>query len=268
MINNFNNYINKNIFYNANLLKSPLTITFFIILVFKSNYYDLKTLKLCDYMSPRSDIFMRMNMKYNINKYQFREKTLVKILDIIKKQDHTKPDGHLFFGDSIIEGIPNDLPIINNGISGMSSEVIETLLDELVIKFNPRAVYLHVGTNDLGNTVMASPRDIALNIQRIMLIIQRNLPNAKLFVISTLPCLDEFESFYATGKGIRSNDLHQILNIEIQDHLKHTNVTYLDLHSHLLNGDGSVKSGFYQDGLHLNEEGYQFLIQKFKNMIQ
>ncbi|CAM3600620.1 GDSL-type esterase/lipase family protein [Erysipelothrix urinaevulpis] len=207
---------------------------------------------------------MKLNMPYNIDKYQFREGALIKILNIIKKQKETPKNQTLFFGDSLVEHIPNHFPIINNGISGMSSAPLEHLLDELVVKFEPNQVFLHIGTNDLGGTSMVSPREIAWKIVRIMLILQQCLPDAKLYVISTLPCLDELESYQATGKGIRNNDLVDIINKEVQEHLVHTKAQFIDLNSAMKNSDGSIKKEFYVDGLHIKTEAYEYLSKKIK----
>ncbi|CAM3600802.1 GDSL-type esterase/lipase family protein [Erysipelothrix urinaevulpis] len=206
---------------------------------------------------------MKETMKYNINKYQLREFALTKILDIIHKQATTAKHQPLFFGDSLIEGIPSQYPILNHGISGMSSEMLEHLLDELVIKFEPSHVFLHIGINDLATTTLASPRDIAWNIVRIMLILNQCLPNTKLYVISTLPCIDELSSFKQTGKGIRCNDMVNVLNEEIQEHIVHTQAKFIDLNSKLYNDDKSLKQVYYRDGMHLNDEGYHYLAQYF-----
>ena len=41
-------------------------------------------------------------------------------------------------------------------------------IDEGVIKYQPKQVVIMIGTNDLGDTVMESPRDIALNVKEIV----------------------------------------------------------------------------------------------------
>lgn len=209
---------------------------------------------------------MKLNMPYNIDKYQFREGALIKIINIIKKQETSKKNQALFFGDSLIEGIPQNYPVTINGISGISSEVMEHLLDELVVKFQPSHVFYHIGTNDLGGTTMKSPRDIAWSITRIMLILEQCLPETKFYVISTLPCIDDLESYKATGKGIRSNDLVTILNKEIQEHIVHTKAQFIDLNSHMTNSDGTVKKELFTDGLHITQEAYHYLADIIKSM--
>lgn len=209
---------------------------------------------------------MKEMMKYNADVFQFREETLEKILAIINKRKTTLENQPLIFGDSLVEGLPKELKITNNGIGGMTSGVLLNLVDELVIKFKPSKVYLHIGTNDMGDTVMASPRTIALNVKKIFAILKRNLPDTKLHIISTVPCIDEIDSMFTLGRGIRMNALHQKLNEEYQIQLQDMNVEYLDVYQYLVHKDGTVKKEFYKDGLHLNMNGYYHLIN-IKNPI-
>ena len=78
------------------------------------------------------------------------------------------------------------------------------IVDEAVIKFQPSMVFLHVGTNDMGNTVMRSYREIALNISMIVNLIKKNLPTCKIYVLSPLPCLESLQDFNHAN-GVRSN---------------------------------------------------------------
>ena len=53
----------------------------------------------------------------------------------------------------------------NCGIAGITSGMLLYFIDESVIKFQPKQLVYMIGTNDLGKTVMLSPRDIAVNIK-------------------------------------------------------------------------------------------------------
>lgn len=210
---------------------------------------------------------MRENMIYNADEYQFRKEILEKVLMVINKQNSVNKNKNLIFGDSLVEKIPSDFNIINNGIGGLTSGALLSLLDELVIKFNPQKVYLHVGTNDMGETVMASPREIATNVQKIFMILKRNLPNTKFYLISTLPCVDERDSMFTLGRGIRMNALHNKLNEEYLNYLEGMDIKFINLYQALINDDGSVKKEYYKDGLHLNKKGYIYLLDIYKKRI-
>lgn len=143
----------------------------------------------------------------------------------------------------------------------MTSDVLLNHLDELVIKYEPKEVYLHVGTNDLGETSMRSPRAIALNVLKIFTVLKNNLPNTKLFIISVVPSIDALDSMFTLGRGIRQNALHEKINQEYKIYLEPLGIKYIDLSQYLYNEDNTIKTEYYTDGLHLNEQGYIYLKQ-------
>ena len=116
---------------------------------------------------------MRENMKYDTNKYQLRESVLKRMLQIISHQKYKERNGTVFYGDSITEyfDLERFMPAIdhkyNCGIGGITSNMLLHFVDEGVLKYEPEQVFLMIGTNDLGNTLMLSPRDIALNVKEL-----------------------------------------------------------------------------------------------------
>ena len=114
---------------------------------------------------------MKENMKYDTNYYQIRELILNRMLEIVRSHRYAEPGGTVFFGDSLTElcdldkYYPEIKNKINSGICGITSDMLLHFIDEGVLKFYPSQVVIMVGTNDLGDTIGASPRDIALNIK-------------------------------------------------------------------------------------------------------
>lgn len=200
---------------------------------------------------------MRQNMIYNPGIYQLREDALKRMLEIINNQKNAEEGHTVFFGDSIFEFYdlnkyyPGKI-IYNCGIAGATTDELSWIIDEAVIKYKPKQVVLHIGTNDLGNTVMHSPRLIASNIQTITTIIQKNLPECKMIILSPLPC-DEDKQGYP--HGIRSNAfLYDIFKL-LREYLEE--VEYIDAYSDFVN----KKDYLREDGLHPNELGYERLTQ-------
>lgn len=201
---------------------------------------------------------MRENMIYNPGIYQLRESTLERMLDIIHKRRQSRPQQVVFFGDSLIEFwnlnkyITSVRNLYNCGIAGATTDQLLAMVDEAVIKYQPQTVVLLVGTNDLGNTVMHSPREIAVNVNHIAEVITHNLPHAELIILSPLPALRE--QTYPQVKGIRDNTLlKSIYDLEKE--------CVLSSHTLILNPfDLFINhEDYYEDGLHLNEKGYQVL---------
>ena len=137
---------------------------------------------------------MKENMIFNDDQYQLREFQVDRMKEVIVNNRISKENGVVFYGDSIVQGydINKYIPEINDkyncGIGGFTSETLLWICDEAVIKYKPSLVYISVGTNDLGNTNMRSPREIALNIEKLIRLVRGNLKEVKIIIASTTPC--------------------------------------------------------------------------------
>ena len=159
---------------------------------------------------------MRETMKYNPCYYQLREGQLQRILSIIQQTKIALEGGVIFFGDSItemynIEHYYQDICIkYNCGVGGATSNELLWICDEAVIKYQPKVVVMMIGINDLGNTVMLSPKEIAVNIKNIIDLIRGNCPQTQILLLSTLPCVESLRSYHQVP-GIRCNDLVEMI---------------------------------------------------------
>ena len=165
---------------------------------------------------------MRETMKYNPCYYQLREGQLQRILSIIQQTKIALEGGVIFFGDSItemynIEHYYQDISIkYNCGVGGATSNELLWICDEAVIKYQPKVVVMMIGINDLGNTVMLSPKEIAVNIKNIIDLIRGNCPQTQILLLSTLPCVESLRSYHQVP-GIRCNDLVEMIYQQCQD---------------------------------------------------
>lgn len=213
---------------------------------------------------------MRENMKYDTNVYQLREDCLTRMLEIISQQKSHRDGGTVFFGDSLTEffDIEKYMGEIDNkyncGIRGITSDMLLHFLDEGVIKYHPSQVFIMIGTNDLGNTIMASPRDIALNVKEMVEIIHYNLPNCRIHVLSCIPCLENLHGYKTTHKGIRSNDVLKMIFKEYKRVIPYEYVHMINVYPALCNKKGEPIENYYVDGLHINDQGYQALSEEMK----
>lgn len=213
---------------------------------------------------------MRENMKYDTDKYQLRESILERMLDIVHNQKDMKSQGTVFYGDSITEyfNIEKYMEEIENkyncGIGGITSDMLLHFIDEGVLKYQPSQVFLMIGTNDLGNTIMASPRDIALNVKEMVEIIHYNLPACKIHVLGCIPCLESQHGYKATKQGIRSNDVLKMILKEYKRVIPYDYVNFINVYPALCNKKGEPIENYYIDGLHINDDGYKAYSDEIK----
>lgn len=217
---------------------------------------------------------MKENMKYDTNRYQLREYVLERMLEIIQQQKHVVKGGTVFYGDSLTQYfdlekyMDNIANKYNCGIAGITSDILLHFIDEGVLKYEPSQVFLMIGTNDLGDTIMASPRDIALNVKEMVELIHYNLPECKIYLVSCIPCLEKYHGYKALKKGIRSNDMLKIIFKEYKRTIPYEYVNFINVYQALCNKKGEPIENYYQDGLHINDEGYLHYSQEIKKCLK
>lgn len=153
----------------------------------------------------------------------------------------------VMLGDSITEQgmwgewFPNT-PIINRGVSGDTSAEVLARLDTAINA--PSAVFLLIGTNDLG--ALAPLANIVNNVRAILAELDCREPGKPVFVQSIMPRSVDYLS-----------DI-QSLNAAYQDLVAATrlHVTYIDLWPALATSDGTLRPELLGDNLHLNGRGY------------
>ena len=154
------------------------------------------------------------------------------ILDINKTEKTEKP---LLFGDSLVAYMPESFDFINRGIAGLTAYALKYILEERVVQLNPSKAALHIGANDLRFTVMASPQDIAENVKDVFTELIEDLPETTFYLISSLPCVDEYDNGLGLSAGTEMNALHDELNLEYQEQLKGMGIRYINLNQYLIN---------------------------------
>ena len=216
---------------------------------------------------------MRETMKYNPCYYQLREGQLQRILSIIQQTKIALEGGVIFFGDSItemynIEHYYQDISIkYNCGVGGATSNELLWICDEAVIKYQPKVVVMMIGINDLGNTVMLSPKEITVNIKNIIDLIRGNCPQTQILLLSTLPCVESLRSYHQVP-GIRCNDLVEMIYQQCQDIIIDPKTRFVSIFEEFIDENKEALIEYYQDGLHLNELGYEKLTRLIKPIIQ
>ena len=183
---------------------------------------------------------MRENMTFLTNYYQIREMTIDRMKEIIDQNKNAKEGGTVFFGDSITQfmDIEKYFPEIDNkyncGIGGITSTMLLHFIDEGVLKFKPKQLVYMIGTNDLGKTVMQSPKDIAINVKELVETVHYNLPECEIYVVSPLPCLPMHDYKHTPGV-LRSNDLLKMIYKEFKKTIPYEYVTFINAYPILCN---------------------------------
>ena len=187
-------------------------------------------------------------------------------VDAIQKRYDTLWDASretiVFTGSSSIR-IWNDLElrfpgqqIVNSGFGGSQTSDLAAYLDELVLRFKPKKVFIYEGDNDIS--AEKAPKAIMATTQGIIDRIRETDPETKIVLIAAKPSIARW--------NLKSN--YKRLNRKFKRlSKKDALVEYADVWKPMLSKRKVKKDIFIQDGLHMNAKGYQLWYEVIKNFM-
>jgi lysophospholipase L1-like esterase len=126
----------------------------------------------------------------------------------------------------------------------------------------PKAVVIHIGTNNLAQTENCrsnSPAEIAQGIQAIIEQVQAKCPGTAIVLMGIFP------------RGQKREDPKRAVLREINGLLKtrqeQPGVTFLDITDHWLSDDGTLSKEIMPDFLHPNQKGYAVWAEALKTVL-
>lgn len=184
------------------------------------------------------------------------------------KDRYIIPENIVFLGDSItdyydLDKYYPDNNVVNSGISGDVSEDILSDMYNRVYKYNPSIVFLLIGTNQIQ--VGDSDEKIIFEIKKIITEIHEKNPIAKIYVESIYPVNENINK-----KVVQNRDNARIakLNKMIEDSIKDKDYAkYINVYDKLAS-DNMLNEEYSDDGLHLNDKGYEVVTSILKEYIK
>jgi len=184
-----------------------------------------------------------------------------KIEDKTYKMNQT--ENIVFLGDSIFEyyqtnRIFDDLPIVNSGVAGNTTQDVLNDLEKRVYQYNPTKIFINIGTNDIpGEDSDEINNKVVNNIKEIIGKIKKNRKKCDIYLISIYPVNHSLSSALE-----RHSDEIKSINDKLQ---KYCNIskdaTYIDAYSHLCDENDELSLDYTKDGLHLSDLGYAKLTE-------
>ncbi|MDA0950841.1 MAG: GDSL-type esterase/lipase family protein, partial [Bacteroidetes bacterium] len=135
--------------------------------------------------------------------------------------------------------------IVNTGFGGSTAYGLLTYLEQTVLRFKPKQVFIYEGDNDI-----AAGRTNATIIAHLNSIFQRiwaDLPETQIVFIAAKPSPLRWEK----------HQQYEALNSAIERWAKREKrLEYADVYSPMLDGQMVREDLFIEDRLHMNEKGY------------
>jgi len=169
----------------------------------------------------------------------------------------------IFLGNSITDNCEwaelfQDPNIKNRGIGGDDTDGILERLEE-VTGSRPDKIFLMIGTNDLayGKNV----EQILENYRKIILQIQQETPETRVFIQSVLPVEDALHYTRPTASILEINE-------DLVELAKEFGLVYIDLFPVFANEKNRLNLEYSLDGLHLNGQGYQLWKEAIEKYVE
>ncbi len=159
-----------------------------------------------------------------------------------------RPGDIVFLGDSITDGARWDeifpgYPVKNRGINSDTVQGVLHRLTEIIVG-HPAAIFLLIGTNNLPFWVFDSNQEILVAYEKILTRIKEGSPQTKVFIQSVFP------------RQRRFNRRIIALNAGLQALAEKFNYTFIDIHTHMVDDHGELRTELTNDHLHILSSGY------------
>ena len=169
----------------------------------------------------------------------------------------------VFYGSSTIrlwENIESDFSgfnSINLGFGGALVKDLKKNFEDLFKSLIPKSLITYLGGNDL--TLGYSANKISLKIIDFFKKVNKKFPNTLIVNLSIKPSFERIKDIE------KIEEINTLIGLESK---KNKKLIQLDFYNELMSGN-KINSNFYlQDGLHLNNKGYQVIIKKLKKLLK
>jgi lysophospholipase L1-like esterase len=145
--------------------------------------------------------------------------------------------------------------VLNRGLGGTVINEITYYINDLIIPYHPRQIFLYVGENDLPDGKATS--DSILNrTKRLLTLIRGKLPNVPIVYISMKPSPSREK--YLDKMVLANRLIRNYISTQKGMH-------FIDVYSRMLTPDGKPKPELFRaDRLHMNPQGYDIWIKEIK----
>lgn len=149
-----------------------------------------------------------------------------------------------------------DHQILNSGFGGSQASDLLYFIDELVLSYNPKKVFIYEGDNDLW--AKKRPNQVLDTTEEIIRRIKANSPSTQIILIAAKPSISRWEIRRKYKKLNRKFERLSKKDIQLD---------FVDVWHPMLNNRKLITDIFIEDGLHMNQKGYDIWYEAMKNFV-
>ena len=241
--------------------------TFFILISCSDGFVELEnSIKIHAEKNGIEKSFFQVKKEALYIQQWSRDDTFIDEINEFKRLDNENFPGKgkiLFTGSSSIrfwDSLEEDmepLEVLNRGFGGAQISHVIHHFKDIVKPYNPRAIVFFCGTNDL--TALKTPEETVHDFKKFLSLVRNEFGNIKVYVIGIKPTVDrlyldkEERIFNSLVSSLASDDAY---------------LEYINIWDSMLNQDGSrMPELFIEDGLHMNEKGYEVWTKKVRESL-
>jgi lysophospholipase L1-like esterase len=168
----------------------------------------------------------------------------------------------LFVGSSSIRMWPTaerfpGLPVVNRGFGGSHISDVNHFAERIVFKYKPRAIVFYAGDNDIADA--KTPERVMEDFEAFVGRVRKAGPGTPIVWLPIKPSLSRWNLWPEMQRA----------NAMVEEYARsHDDVVYADLATPMMGEDRQPRpSLFLDDGLHLNETGYDVWTQALRPVL-
>jgi lysophospholipase L1-like esterase len=141
----------------------------------------------------------------------------------------------------------NNPKIVNRAFGGATLEDVIYYQDDVVLKYNPKKIFLYCGENDIASSENISAVNVLERFQKLYETMRAKFPETQIVFISIKPSILRWSM---RDRMMEANKL-------IQSYITgQKNTFYVDIWDKMLENGVPKKDIFLDDNLHMNAKGY------------
>jgi lysophospholipase L1-like esterase len=168
------------------------------------------------------------------------------------KEHPPEEGGVLFVGSSSIRlwDVENSFPELkplNRGFGGSQYSDVVHYAERIVVTYKPRVIVLYSGDNDIAGGKTAD--EVVADVAKLLAVVEKQLPEAHVVILPIKPSVARWKLWTTMQKA--NAGMKKLAGARDKWH-------YADTATPVLGDDGQPRRElFVEDGLHLNDKGYE-----------
>ena len=148
--------------------------------------------------------------------------------------------------------------IVNRAFGGATLEDVIYYQDDVVLKYNPKKIFIYCGENDIASSEKVTPQIVFDRFKTLYQNIRSKFPETPIVFVSIKPCILRWSM---KDRMMEANKL-------IQNYISQQKfTTFVNIWDKMLENGEPKKDIFIEDNLHMNAKGYALWIKEMESLV-